>query len=268
MRNRISEKRRAVTGRKTAGRILCAVQAAVLLLLASCGAKPVRDSDADAWHAVTLREYDSVVRELCVLPDGIAAVYYDMGVEDYAYDLFSDDDRYLGTVRPAAFSGCPQARKIVPYDGGCLLLDREHGLWAIEGIGKDDCRAEKIASFDEDPADFLLLDGTICCAQSSTVRALSPDGKTKSEIDVGSRAERLFAVDGGLYVETWDEPSRSASVFLVAPGGRPAEVRLPNIRFISSQRLSTSLGLEVLNSYIRSLTFAWCARYSSVSVQR
>ena len=217
-------------------RAVCAALLLALLLplSASCGGREAdRDDDAGSWQAAVLKEYGSaVVRDIYVLTDGIAAVYYDMEAEDYAYDLFSGGGGCLSTVRPSDFSGCPKAKKIVPHDGGCFLLDREHGLWRIEGTEKDGCRAVKFFTFEADPSDFLFLGGILYCAEGNAVRALSEDGKTKFEADVGGEAEKLLSAEGRLYVTVRDGAPQSLSVRTVTPDGRQAGVKLPNIRFL------------------------------------
>ena len=93
---------------------ISALLLATLTLMSSCG--KTEDPPAvssGVWHSVTLREYAGViVREIYPLESGVAAVYYDMAAEDYAYDLFSYEDEYLGTIRPSEFSGCPKAWRI------------------------------------------------------------------------------------------------------------------------------------------------------------
>ena len=220
--------------RRLARRVAVMLSAAAVIL-SSCGGKQtVPDKAESVWHSVTLREYDgAVVREIYPLAGGgAAAVYYDMAAEDYVYDIFTEDGGYAATVRPAEFSGCPKAWKIVPHDGGCLLIDRSRNLWLVSGTGPGACSAERIAEAAGGEISCCLYSGgTAYLGRPGSVGAAGDGGFA---IPVPGDPEALYAAGGGILAAV-REPSGGLTVVPFSPGGTGKKIAVPDIRFTDLQ---------------------------------
>ena len=205
-------------------------------VLSSCsGRETVPEESPGIWHSVTLREYDgAVVRDIYMLDPlaggGMAAVYYDMASEDYVCDLFSENDEYLGTVRPSESSGCPKAREIFPISAGVLLLaDRTSGIWKVDIGDMNGCRAEKILS-DITPTSITHIYGNPVYGSGGLIR-FADDGMTAISVD--GEAEELYNVYDGeqnLYVKIRSANGR-VSVRPFTENGLGGEIRLPNVQY-------------------------------------
>ena len=171
------------------------------LLITSCGGRtdPLPDESGDVWTAAVLREYDGVsVRDIYALDSGFAAVYYDMTAEDYLYDLFSDSGEYIAQVHPSDLSGCPKARMIVPHDGGCLLADRENGVWLVSGTD-DSASAERLTVCPDAVTAMTYYDGLAYIAAGGMITVAGKDS-----VPVSVRVplvSGLYPADDGVYAK-------------------------------------------------------------------